>query len=264
MKKKHKIRFAISLLTMVVLFYFLNSSISTKTGNLPPFGNFLSPMHGFWANAQDHKNGTRKELKISGVSKPIHVAFDERLVPHIFASNIEDAYRAMGYIHAEYRLFQMDLISRSASGRLAEVLGKRLVKRDRDQRKKGLAWAAEKAVESWKLSPDFNLAEAYSEGYNAFVSKLKPRDYPIEFKLLNYKPEPWTPLRSALLLKNMAQNLSSRNDDIKASNTRNWLGKEMFEELFPEEMINEDPVIPSSVKYPVSYTHLTLPTTPYV
>ncbi len=228
----------------------MNSAIATKTSDLPPIGSFFSPMHGFWSNAHDIDEFSTFSPEIPGVSKKIRVSFDERLVPHIFADNITDAYRAMGYVHAQFRLFQMDLISRSASGRLAEVLGKRLVNRDQEQRRKGLAWAAEQSIESWKRSPEFSLIEAYGDGYNAFLKNLNPRDYPIEFKLLNYKPEPWTPYRTALLLKNMAQTLCGRNDDIKASNTYSWLGKEQFNELFPEEMINEDPVIPSSVQYP--------------
>ena len=171
-------------------------------------------------------------------------------MPHIFAENILDAYTAQGYLHAKYRLFQMDLVSRNASGRLAEILGPDLIKRDRQQRRMGLMWGAEKTVKVWEQSPNIDIVHAYTAGHNAFLDDLKPKDYPLEFKLLNYQPERWTTLRTALLLKSMAQTLCSRNEDIRATNVKNWLGLEMFNELFPQRILEQDPVIPEGIEYP--------------
>jgi penicillin amidase len=73
---------------------------------------------------------------------------------------------------------------------------------------------------------------------------LHPRDYRLEFKLLNYKPERWTPLHSALIAKSMSTTLGSKNEDLEATNTLAWLGEEAFDRLFPERFPAQRPVIP--------------------
>lgn len=85
-----------------------------KWGPAPPFGSFLSPQHGFWQNAESKDHDFNEELDMPGVKAPVEVILDERLVPHIFAENDEDAYYAQGFVHAKFRLFQMDISTKVA------------------------------------------------------------------------------------------------------------------------------------------------------
>jgi len=105
------------------------------------------------------------------------------------------------------------------------------------------------AVNNWKKAPEFSFVEAYTNGVNAFIEQLKPADYPIEFKLLNYQPEPWTPLKTALFNKAMAEMLSRANEDIEMTNVRNLLGDSITADLYPQHYPNESPIIPNEVVF---------------
>src|ERR1700745_3130063 len=84
-------------------------AFSNKWGTIPPLGKFLSPQHGFWQNAESTSAGFNADLKFSGLKGKVNVYFYDRLVPHVFADNDEDLYFAQGYLHAKFRLFQMEL-----------------------------------------------------------------------------------------------------------------------------------------------------------
>jgi penicillin amidase len=212
--------------------------------SLPALGNFLSPFEGFWQNAEQSALPTQSDFSFPDLSQEIRVAFDERLVPHIFAENDEDAFFVQGFLTAKYRLWQMDISTRATGGYLAEIMGPRLKKRDIFQRSKGIRWAAENMVQNWTHTGEIKWIEAYTNGINAYLETLSPEEYPVEFKLLGYEPEPWTPLKSALFLYGMVEELSSRNLDLRASNTLNAFGPEMFEFLYPEHNPKQKPVIP--------------------
>lgn len=216
---------------------------------LPAIGSFFDPTQGFWQNAEVLKTAPNQTLKITqGAS--VSIVLDERLVPHIFADNAADAAFAQGYITAQHRLWQMDMSTRSVSGRLSEVIGKRTLKRDILQRRKGLVFAAERALEGWKQNPEeIAIIEAYTAGVNAWTASLQPAQYPLEFKLLGYEPELWTPLKTALMLKAMAETLCSRSDDIGASNTLAIMGEELFRSLYPEYNPKQSPIIPADVPW---------------
>ena len=98
------IPFAISALVTILLVFLLNK----KWGTIPPLGKFLSPQHGFWQNADATDEDFDADLKFPGLKGKVNVYFDDRLVPHVFADNDEDLYFAQGYLHAKFRLFQMD------------------------------------------------------------------------------------------------------------------------------------------------------------
>ena len=229
----------------------------------PPLGKFINPFTGFWQNGEVQGEEKDVDLQFDQLSSEVKVVFDDRLVPHIFADNFKDASFVQGYITAKYRLWQMDISTRSVAGRLSEILGEVMVKRDKNQRRKGLVFAAENALASWKRNPEeFDMVKAYSDGVNAYLSTLKPKDYPLEFKILNYKPEAWTPLKSALFFKNMAETLCSRNYDVQATNTLAALGEERFAFLYPEYNPKQSPVIPSEVKYAFDTVSVNRPDNP--
>jgi penicillin amidase len=216
----------------------------------PPLGKLLNPFTGFWQNAEPVCSSMPEQIVLEGLDDRVEVIFDERMVPHIFAGNKEDAFFAQGYLTAMNRLWQMDISVRSIGGRLSEVLGLVTLEVDRRHRRQGFLRAAENALNAWRRSPEeMALIDSYVAGVNAYIHSLAPADYPLEFKLLDYEPEAWTPLHTALFFKNMAETLCFRHEDLPATNALAVLDRELFNFLFPEYMRGQSPVIPSSVKW---------------
>ena len=122
------------------------------------------------------------EIKIKNTTEDVTIYFDEIGVPHINAKNQRDAYIALGYVHAQDRLWQMELTRRIAAGRLSEIFGKKLLKVDRFFSGLGIEEAADKTIENLdKTAQSYLLTEAYLEGVNQFI---KNGNAPLEFILL--------------------------------------------------------------------------------
>ena len=122
------------------------------------------------------------EIKIKNTTEDVTIYFDEIGVPHINAKNQRDAYIALGYVHAQDRLWQMELTRRIAAGRLSEIFGKELLKVDRFFSGLGIEEAADKTIENLdKTAQSYLLTEAYLEGVNQFI---KNGNAPLEFILL--------------------------------------------------------------------------------
>ncbi len=244
-----QIRFflALALTTILTLLCSLHQPLGSP---LPALGGFLSPFTGFWQNAEWVGKHQDEVLPFSELSSTSEVVVDERGVPHIFAQNTADAAFIQGYLHARDRLWQMDISVRATLGRLSEVMGERTLEHDRLQRRKGLLWGAENALRKWMTSPEeAAMIKAYCKGANAYIESLRPANYPIEFKLLGYAPESWTPLHIAAFHKSMSEVLSSRHDDIPATNTRALLGDSLFRALYPEHNPMQSPIIPDQVQW---------------
>jgi len=224
----------------------LSSSLKMGKAKLPPIGKFLSPFAGFWQNAESETLDYKKTLNFSELSEPVKVLYDDRLVPHIFGKNIEDAIFAQGYVTAQHRLWQMEFQTHAAAGRLSEISGERVLGMDKESRRRGMTWAAERTLKKWKQLPEYKLVERYTDGINAYINSLSPEDYPLEYKLINYAPEAWTPLKTVLLQKEMSRTLASREYDVENTLTREWLGEEEFNYLFPENNPKQSPIIPES------------------
>lgn len=239
--------FALLLTTGLTILASLHQPLGSP---LPAIGQFLSPFTGFWQNAERADKFPDENLVFPQLSAQSEALFDERGVPHIFAQSNEDAAFIQGYIHARDRLWQMDISVRATIGRLSEVMGERTLERDRVQRRKGLLWGAENALKKWMSSPEeAAIINAYCEGTNAYINSLSPADYPIEFKLLGYAPEPWTPLHIAAFYKSMSEALCSRHEDIPATNARLLLGDSLFQVLYPEHNPKQSPIIPDVVQW---------------
>ncbi len=232
-------------------------------GTLPPFGKLLSPFHGFWVNAEKASTEeiSEENLAIPGLLKPVKVVYDEMGIPHIFAENDHDLYLAQGYITAKDRLWQMEFQTHFAGGRISEIVGEKGLASDQFQRRMGSVYGAEQSFEGMKQDPQAKVAlEAYSDGINAYIASLSDRDLPLEYKLLNYKPEPWTPIKSALFLKNMSFVLASGTDDLKMTNILRQYGREIAEDLFPNYPFEESPIIPTGS--PVDFKPVPIPAAP--
>ncbi len=130
------------------------------------------------------------DVHISGLSAPVTVRRDTHGVPHIEAATQDDMFLAQGYVTAQDRLWQMDLYRRNANGELAEILGTALVRHDRAQRVFGFSRLARQIYA--RLAPDERRRmDDYARGVNLFIAQ-HPDSLPPEFRLLMYRPQPWT------------------------------------------------------------------------
>src|SRR5690606_4327215 len=180
----------------------------------------------------------------------VTILIDDQGVPHIFAQNDHDLYFAQGYITAKDRLWQLDFQTRYAAGRLSEVVGKKAVELDRYQRRIGMTYGAENMItEATKDTQSKAILEAYAAGINAYINQLEPADYPIEFKILDYEPELWNPLNSALLLKLMSATLARGTNELALSNILDQYEEEVINDLFPNYPLVEDPIIPQGTPW---------------
>lgn len=241
-----KLRFVISLVGLALLVYLLNM----KLGMIPPLGKFLDPVNGFWQNAESKEQKPHIPTELKGLKSHVRVVFDDRQVPHIYADNLHDMYYMQGYVTAYHRLWQMEFQTMAAGGRISELVGEKAIPFDKEQRRIGMVYAAERAIEAFEedtLTRD--IMSAYTDGVNSYISSLDKASLPLEYKLLDYEPEEWTPLKSALLLKMMAKNLTYNENDFENTNALKLLGKETFRLLFPEYANDESPIIPKNTTY---------------
>ena len=145
-------------------------------------------------------------IAVPGISSKVRVVRDERGVPTIEAATLEDLFFAQGYVTAQDRLWQMDMMRRAAAGELSEVMGEATVKMDREERILGLRHAAE-AAEKNISARDRVFFDAYARGVNAFIESHRDR-LSLEFRLMKYTPRPWTVTDSLLIGARMVQDLN--------------------------------------------------------
>jgi penicillin amidase len=146
-------------------------------------------------------------LPTAGLASPVSVERDAHGVPHIRARSLDDLVFAQGYVTAQDRLWQMDMLRRHAAGELAEILGSSMLDHDRLQRTLQIRAAAERAVAALPAN-QMHLLEQYARGVNASIDAQRPH-LPLEFRLLHYQPAPWTPRDSFLVGLVMFQDLST-------------------------------------------------------
>ncbi len=172
------------------------------------------------------------ELVLAGLSSSVTVSYDHYGVPHIVAKNDNDLYRALGYVHAQDRLFQMEMIRRLSQGKLAEIYGEKLVKIDKLFRTLGLEAYAEKWIKAMKARGNEKLFEtmnAYLAGVNAFV---KDGTKPIEFDLVKFPQHIYTQQDIASIAGYMAFSFAfAIKDDPLVTHLSNTLGEKYLKDL---------------------------------
>ena len=146
------------------------------------------------------------QVRVAQLGQPVTVRRDRHGVPHITAQSVDDLVVAQGYVTAQDRLWQMDMLRRFAAGDLAEILGSGEVEHDRAQRILQMSNAADAALHAMSSS-DRRFLDDYARGVNAYIAQAQDH-LPAEFRLLHYQPRPWQPLDSVLVGLNLAQTLS--------------------------------------------------------
>lgn len=250
--------FMVTTLTVVLVF-----ALDKPWGSLPALGKLLDPVNGWAANAEPVNKDFNADISLNGLHQPMQVWWEDRMVPHIHAQNDHDLYYTLGYIHACFRLWQMDLQTRAAAGRLGEVIGEKMVKDpatgkernvildfDRTQRRKGMVYGAENSLKAMEAEPRTKqMLDAYTAGINQYIHSLSYKELPLEYKLMSFEPEPWTNLKCALLMKSMADDLTGYTEDFPLSVLREQLSKEDFDYLYPLRTPGSIPVIPEGTSY---------------
>ena len=186
-------------------------------------------------------------IVLPGLTDSVTVYRDEKGMPHIYATCEHDLYLTTGYITAQERLWQMDLVRRSSTGRMAEIFGKHFVQTDiltrclRIEEKSKLMLKDEDPV-------IVACMQAYADGVNAFISACG-RKLPFEFRVLSYEPEPWTPGDVVGIIGLLGWNLSNKNlnDEIFNYGLVLQAGAEKASEILP------DWEVPNDFAYPDFY-----------
>lgn len=235
------LKFGVSAI-LLIAFLYIGNTHGLIGAQIPAFARLLNPFTGAWQQAVPAQQKAVDLLIPAGING--EAVMDERGIPHVFAEDLESAIFIQGYLHARDRLFQMEISVRATEGRLAEVLGAGLIERDKIQRRKGMKIAARRTAETWmKNELTAAVVQAYTDGVNAYLAELHPRDYPVEFKLLGFEPEPWTVYKSAVFSKSMAETLCFRNRDMATTNVRAALGDSLFAHIYPQYNPKQSPVI---------------------
>jgi penicillin G amidase len=240
----------ISFIAAAILTVVLIVILNTKMVAPAPLGKLLSPQHGLWQNAEPSDKNFSEDLKFANLKGKTSVYFDERLVPHVFAEQENDAYFVQGYLHAKFRLFQMELQTYSAAGRASEVVGEIALKHDREFRRLGMVYAAEIALKEMDKSAIIKSScDAYTAGVNEYIKTLTESTLPVEYKLLGIKPEQWSNLKTALFMKYMAYDLASHEKDFEMTNAKSFFSKADFDLLYPAVQDSLDPIIPRGTAF---------------
>jgi len=246
----------ISFTIWVLLAWILVWALGKPWGTVPAIGKLFSPSHGFWQQMEGEKPVLPEEVSTKNLMGSVEVVWDENLIPHVFALHDEDLYFVQGYITASMRLWQMDFQARAAAGRLSEIVGDVALDFDKGMRRMGMLLGAEKSLAAAYANPKVKMAfEKYAEGVNAYINSLNTRNLPLEYKLLDMKPEEWSPNRSMLLLLYMANMLNTFNNDIENTNFVEQFGLDAFAILFPDVDDKKDPI----VDYPGMWTFPPIP-----
>lgn len=246
--------FALSAIVTVALVIVLNMQLPIGGTKSPRLGYFLSPQQGFWQNAENVNADFSADITFPELKENANVYFDDRLVPHIYAANDHDAYYIQGFLHAKFRLWQMEFQTMAAGGRLSEILGKEMggtdfVSVDRFFRRLGMVYAAENSLKEIEANLETKTAvDAYTAGINKYISSLQ-NNLPFEYKLLNYKPEPWTNLKSALFLKFMSFDLAGAEHDFEMSEAKKYFSMADIAKLYPVINDSLSPIIAAGTKF---------------
>ncbi|MFC3197344.1 penicillin acylase family protein [Parapedobacter deserti] len=234
------------LLIAVALIYIFHHS----WGIVPPLGKVFSPFGGFLQNGKGYSGTYDSDVIVKGVQEKVTVHYDDNAVPHIFAQNDHDLYFSQGYVIARDRLWQMEFYTLVAAGRLSSVVGEGALEYDRFNRRLGMARSAAVIAERLKGDSVANrILEAYAAGVNAYIDQLSYKDLPVEYKLLNYKPERWSPYKSILMLMNMRYTLNGGSNDARLTNVLAKYGPDVVADLFPDYPAKESPIIPEGTDW---------------
>ncbi len=185
----------------------------------------------------------QSDVDLEGLSQPVTVYRDSFGIPHVYAQSETDLYLTVGYLLAQDRLWQMDLMRRITTGRLSEVLDPGLT--DTDQLFRALNFSAKSERLITRTDPDIlQCVEAFTDGVNQYIEEHR-KNLPFEFTMLGYEPEPWTVIHSFNMIGYMSWDLSSGwGPEMALYRLQQVLPDTLFKELIPDPELHGVPVFP--------------------
>ncbi|MFC7549660.1 penicillin acylase family protein [Plantactinospora sp. GCM10030261] len=224
---------AVSALLLLVL--------AVGAGTVPALGPALNPGAGVWGSAADARPVQSRTVQITGMTAPVTVDFDAIGTPAVRAGSDDDLFAAQGYLHASFRLTQLDLERRMAHGRLAELVGPAGVESDTFELQSGLLRTARS---QWAAtapdSPAARALTAYSRGVNARLAEVRESgEWPAVFALTGVYPEDWTPVDSLAVQGLLSQNLSYSTRSLDYALLQEAFGTARTMQFFPVNPPNE-------------------------
>src|SRR5262245_31919848 len=174
---------------------------------IPPSGPALVPGHCAWLSAAGAELPTAQALALPGLTAPARVSFSQQGIASVTAATETDAFVALGYVHATFRLTQMDLERRIAAGRLAQLAGPSGVASDKFELRLGLVRIAQREWAAMpKTSPAARALAAYSRGVNDYLAGVRASGHwPAVYALAGVYPANWSPVDSLLVQSALTQ-----------------------------------------------------------
>lgn len=225
---------------------------------------------GLWLFSRTLHPTYNGELDLANISDEVTVYYDEVGVPHINAQNQKDAFTALGYVHAQDRLWQMELIRRIAAGRLSEIFGKELIKTDKFFSGLGIEEASSKTIKNLdKNSEAYKLTMAYLDGINQFMENGPT---PIEFYLVGVDKEKYTIKDVYNVFGYMAFSFAAAHKtDPMLNEVKEKLGAAYFNEISLSNVKNTEliqnekkPILTASVAAAMQDLYKNLPLSPFI
>lgn len=222
---------------------------------LAPLGNVLIPGSGLWRAPYEVPES--ETFHVEGLSDEVTVYRDEWGIPHIYAKNEADLSFALGYVHAQDRMFQMDMARRSVRGLLSEVVGSYALREDKYNLAMGMEYWARKTLEKTQEMQDngeidfLDEWERYVDGINHY-NNIHSNELPPEYSILGFSPldRPWTLLDSMCYSKYMSKMLTWGYSDLYRLINYEALGNEKFDELYKDYMPYQIPIVPDYGDFP--------------
>lgn len=204
-------------------------------GPLPPLGPAFNPGTGVWQTGADAQLPTSQALSIAGLDQPAKIVFDANGVAYIDAKSDHDLFLCQGYLHARFRLTQMDLMRRQGEGLLSEIVGEKALSSDKFELQLGLQRTAEA---EWTAmapgDPGRTALTAYTQGVNDVIREdERTGKWPVMCKLLGYQPKLWTPQDSLVIQGIMTQTLDFTDAPLDYALLSKSLGYDRTMSWFP-------------------------------
>ncbi len=197
--------------------------------NIPAFGPLLDPRAGIWVA----RTALEDNKIVTGLGAPVDVFVDKAGVPHFFAADEFDLYRAQGFVMASQRLFQMDISSRVTAGELSALVGQAALMMDQFFLNFGMRESAQLELKKYaEDSITLRSLQAFVDGVNAYVDQMS--GLPPEYLVLNARPKRFEPIHVIHMAKLLTFNLSGRSFDLAITQVQQKLGTAKTLELFPE------------------------------
>lgn len=211
--------------------------LGTGVGRFPALGRALVPGRGAWTSATSARLASSQTLPVAGLADPVRVSFTARGLASITARTDNDAYTALGYVQAEFRLAQLDLERRVAEGRLAQLIGWSGVASDKFELRLGLLRTAQ---QEWAAmppsSPAAHALTAYARGVNDYLARARATgQWPASLSLAHVYPPDWTPVDSLAVQGELTQELGFSTAPLDYQVLDQSLGAQRTLQWFPPE-----------------------------